>query len=74
MFKVIRQNFSAIGGYHYRLRSNGEEVRIEERSPKAQTYRVVTEMPVSVYETICEETRYDTASDTWLFNLAHGRA
>ena len=74
MFKTVRQNFSAIGGCMYRLTNNGEEVRIEERSPNAKTYRVVVEMPLSVYETICEETRHDTTADTWLYKLSQGVA
>lgn len=74
MFKTIRQNFSAIGGYIYRLTSNGDDVRIEEKSPRSTGYRVVIEMPLSVYETICAETRYDTECDAWLYNLANGIA
>lgn len=74
MFKTIRQNFSAIGGYIYRLTSNGDDVRIEEKSRYSQSYRTVVEMPLSVYETICVETRYDIECDAWLYNLANGRA
>jgi hypothetical protein len=41
MFKTIRQNFSAVGGYVYRLTSNGVEVRVEEKSPRSTSYRAV---------------------------------
>jgi hypothetical protein len=74
MFKTVRQNFSTIGGYIYRLTSNGAEVRVEEKSPRSQNYRVVTEMPLSVYETICAETQLETECDAWLYNVANGRA
>ena len=74
MFKTIRQNFSAVGGYVYRLTSNGADVRVEEKSPRSTSYRAVAEMPLSVYETICAETRLDTECDAWLYNLANGRA
>jgi len=74
MFKTIRQNFSAIGGYVYRLTSDGEWVRIEEKVPTAKKYNVVTEMPLSVYESICAETRFDTECDAWLYNVTLGRA
>jgi len=74
MFRTVRQNFSAVGGYVYRLTSNGAEVRVEEKSPRSQSYKVVAEMPLSVYETICEETRLDTECDAWLYNVANGRA
>ena len=74
MFKTIRQNFSAVGGYVYRLTSNGAEVRVQQKSPRSTSYTTVLEMPLSVYETICEETRLDTECDAWLYNLANGRA
>lgn len=74
MFVTIRENFSTVGGYHYRLTSNGEDVRVEERAPQCDLYKVVSEMPLSVYATIVEETRLDTDCDAWLYNLANGRA
>lgn len=74
MFVTIKENFSAIGGHHYRLTSNGEDVRVEERAPQSDSYKVVSEMPLSVYATIVEETRLDTECDAWLYNLANGRA
>lgn len=74
MFTTIRENLSAIGGYHYRLTSNGDDIRVEERAPESDSYTVVSEMPLSVYTTIVEETRLDTECDAWLYNLANGRA
>lgn len=74
MFKTIRQNFSAIGGNHYRLQSDGAAVRVQVRAPRSTSYRTEAEMPLSVYETICEETTYDTQVDSWLYHLANGRA
>lgn len=74
MFKTVRQNFSAIGGNHYRLQSDGTDVRVQVKPPGSKAYRTEAEMPLSVYETICEETRYDTQVDSWLYLLANGRA
>ena len=74
MFKTIRQNFSAIGGNHYRLQSDGTDVRVQVRAPRSTSYKTEAEMPLSVYENICEETTYDTQVDSWLYHLANGRA
>lgn len=74
MFKTIRQNLSGIGGNHYRLQSDGSTVRVQVRPPGSQAYRTEAEMPLGVYETICEETRLDTQVDSWLYHLANGRA
>lgn len=74
MFRTVRQNFSAIGGNHYRLQSDGADVRVQVRPPGSKAYRTEAEMPLSVYETICAETRLDTECDAWLYNLANGRA
>lgn len=74
MFRTVRQNFSAIGGYMYRLTSDGENVRVEQKSSRSSSYATVLEMPLSVYETVCEETRLDTECDAWLYNLTLGKA
>lgn len=74
MFKTVRQNFSAIGGNYYRLQSDGADVRVQVRSPRSTGYSTAAEMPLSVYETILEETTYDTQVDSWLYHLANGRA
>lgn len=70
-FEEIRRNESAIGGYHYRLMSNGLTVRIEERSPSSSSYRSAREVSCLEYLELCADTNQDTESDTWLYRLAN---
>jgi len=70
-FQEIRRNESAIGGYHYRLMSNGFTVRIEERSPRSSSYYSAREMSWLEYVELCADTHLDTEDDTWLYRLAN---
>jgi len=50
-YRTIHTCESALGGFEFRVTSNGLRVNVQERSPQAQTFRTVITLSAAEWET-----------------------